>query len=370
LSITESTFQILLDLYQIDSTFFDLALAFGGKPSSADAGRGVMRTRPRLDGSHDTHYLLTYPEYEPGMPNGPSWTFRQVAVFQRVDPRNSENLWIVLNARPKSKLQQAVEHFAASLAENYNPLVDWYLVPGAILKVYLRNWRIYIADHLGTEVENTVCRKLVYDMHSFDSYDDESQLRDVIKPQSLGDKAASLAARLTVALQTVRQLTRLNELLHSPKPGVPPAVDYHAVADELANHEADLTATLQGLRVLENEVQGIANTLSVAVNLNVNNQMLKLGTESFDDSSTVKSMTLVTLIYLPASFVSSILGMNLFDFDGGEKGSFTISKQFWIFVILAVPLTLLTLASWYVVARQTRKARERKTKQQGDSGAR
>ncbi|RAL15217.1 uncharacterized protein BO97DRAFT_422007 [Aspergillus homomorphus CBS 101889] len=87
--------------------------------------------------------------------------------------------------------------------------------------------------------------------------------------------------------------------------------------------------------------------------------MLKLGTESFDDSSTLKSMTLVTLIYLPANFVSSILGMNRFDFDGDGTGAFTISKQFWIFIVLAVPLTLLTLASWYVVSRRTRRARER-----------
>lgn len=57
--------------------------------------------------------------------------------------------------------------------------------------------------------------------------------------------------------------------------------------------------------------------------------------------------------------------MNLFDFDGECQGGFTISKQFWIFVVLAVPLTLLILASWYVIARRTRKARERKTEEEG-----
>lgn len=45
--------------------------------------------------------------------------------------------------------------------------------------------------------------------------------------------------------------------------------------------------------------------------------------------------------------------MNLVDFDGGrDGGTFTISKQFWIFVVLAVPLTLLTLASWYLITQR------------------
>lgn len=53
--------------------------------------------------------------------------------------------------------------------------------------------------------------------------------------------------------------------------------------------------------------------LSVAVNSKVHRQMLKLGTESFDDSSTVKSMMLVALIYLPASFVSVSLSAHFPD---------------------------------------------------------
>ncbi|RAK80840.1 uncharacterized protein BO72DRAFT_492828 [Aspergillus fijiensis CBS 313.89] len=135
--------------------------------------------------------------------------------------------------------------------------------------------------------------------------------------------------------------------------------------EEIQRRSSRSLAILHRARFLEDELQEIANSLSVAVNFKVHRQMLKLGTESFDDSSTVKAMTLVALIYLPASFVSSILGMNLFDFDGGCQGGFTISKQFWIFVVLAVPLTLLILASWYVITRRTRKARERKTEEEG-----
>ncbi|RAK80841.1 uncharacterized protein BO72DRAFT_492829 [Aspergillus fijiensis CBS 313.89] len=83
LAITESTFQVLLDVYKIDPAFLDLAHLFGGRPTSADAGRGVMRIRPRLDGCI---------EYAPKKANFPGWVPRHVAVFQRLDLTNSENL--------------------------------------------------------------------------------------------------------------------------------------------------------------------------------------------------------------------------------------------------------------------------------------
>lgn len=51
--------------------------------------------------------------------------------------------------------------------------------------------------------------------------------------------------------------------------------------------------------------------LSVALSLKnqdttvgINNKMLKLTNETFDDNATVRVVTIVTLIYLPASFVS------------------------------------------------------------------
>lgn len=103
--------------------------------------------------------------------------------------------------------------------------------------------------------------------------------------------------------------------------------------------------------------------------MGINNKMLKLTNETFDDNATVRVVTVVTLIYLPASFVSvsmtaaswtarltrgqTVLGMNLFSFhDGDGNQNFTISKQFWIFVVLAVPLTLLTVGSWFIFTRR------------------
>lgn len=45
--------------------------------------------------------------------------------------------------------------------------------------------------------------------------------------------------------------------------------------------------------------------------LAVNDELLQLGNESFDDNATVKVVTLVTLIYLPASLVSVRIAISM-----------------------------------------------------------
>ena len=43
--------------------------------------------------------------------------------------------------------------------------------------------------------------------------------------------------------------------------------------------------------------------------------------------------------------------MNLFSYGNDDSG-FSISPQFWTFVAVAVPLTLFTVGSWFVMTRR------------------
>ena len=53
-----------------------------------------------------------------------------------------------------------------------------------------------------------------------------------------------------------------------------------------------------------------------------------------------------------------MLGMNLFTFATSGSNGFEVSHQFWIFVALTVPLTLLTVGSWLLMSRRRRRVRE------------
>ncbi|KAE8147188.1 hypothetical protein BDV25DRAFT_143006 [Aspergillus avenaceus] len=351
LGITEPAMRKLINLYNIDKTFLDLVVSFGDKPQSSDAGHGGMTITHREDGSYDMQYLFAYAE-DYNTQGTVAWTIRQVCVFHRYDPTGSGDLWIFLHAKPRSKLQQQIEAEIASQPTGAPPF--WYTLHSIVLAAYVGSWRWCIRN-LGAEIEKTVDIALTMDLSSTDSA--RKGLMQLITPQYLGDKLLPLSSRLHATLTTFCMIEEANALFHTR--GFATDIEFQKVANEITYYKTNLEGYLESVKVLEGKVKGISDLLAVALNLKnqavaneINNRMLKLTNESFDDNATVRVVTLVTLIYLPASFVSTVLGMNLVDFEGPNGEGFTVSKQFWIFVVIAVPLTLLTVGSWWVFTRR------------------
>ncbi|KAL4867881.1 hypothetical protein BDV12DRAFT_197743 [Aspergillus spectabilis] len=106
--------------------------------------------------------------------------------------------------------------------------------------------------------------------------------------------------------------------------------------------------------------------LEVAVDLGnrnstgqINKRMLQLTSHSVDDSAAVRVITFLTMLYLPPSFVSTFLGMDLFKFDNANgSAGLTISKGFWLFFVLCIPLSAGTFFSWKVFWNKHRQRRQ------------
>ncbi|KAE8417534.1 hypothetical protein BDV36DRAFT_283721 [Aspergillus pseudocaelatus] len=359
LGVTEQAMRTLINTYGIDATLLDLVVSFGDKPQSADAGHGAMTVRQKEDGSYDMQYLFTYAESNAAQGSVP-WTIRQTCVFHRYNPAGSGNLWVFFHARPRSKMQQLIE--AEITSQHAGVFKSWYSMHLLVLSAYIGNWRWCIRS-LGEEIESTVslkCDRVFADDHG------------ILTPQYLGDKLPPLSSRLQAALETIRKLAEINTLFQSK--GFTTDDDSQRLASEMAYYKTTIEGYLRSVEVLEGKVKGISDLMAVALNLKgqtvaneINDKMLQLTSEAFEDNATVRVVTLVTLIYLPASFVSTLLGMNLFDFgDSNEKG-FTISKQFWIFVVAAVPLTMLTLGSWYIITKRQVKLRQKRKEERAAS---
>ena len=95
----------------------------------------------------------------------------------------------------------------------------------------------------------------------------------------------------------------------------------------------------------------------------INDRISELTEEATDHSATVTWITLLTLFYLPGSFVSvsncifftasradvgshkTLFGMNFFYFDS-DTMKLVIAKDFWIFVVTWLPLALLTFLGY------------------------
>lgn len=62
------------------------------------------------------------------------------------------------------------------------------------------------------------------------------------------------------------------------------------------------------------------------------------------DSTSMKILAVITALFLPGTFVASLLALNVFDGLWQEKG--TGYSHLWIYFVIDIPLTLITMAGW------------------------
>ena len=79
-----------------------------------------------------------------------------------------------------------------------------------------------------------------------------------------------------------------------------------------------------------------------------------LASASKEDSTAMKTIAAVTIVFLPGTFIAALFAMPLFQWDavGDTK---VVSNRFWIYWAVTVPLTCLTLLFWVLwTKRQAR----------------
>jgi len=73
----------------------------------------------------------------------------------------------------------------------------------------------------------------------------------------------------------------------------------------------------------------------------------------------MKTIAVLTLIFLPATALASIFGMSMFDWKA-QDGKDIVSQHFWIYLVVALPLTLAVLAAWILWYTWTQRTYEKK----------
>ncbi|KAL4745163.1 hypothetical protein BDW72DRAFT_211694 [Aspergillus terricola var. indicus] len=366
LEITQSSMHTLLDRYDIGIDFLDLVHSFGQKPHISDAGHGGMSVRRRTDGAYDTQYLLPYiADCSRGGPT--KWTDRWLGVFHRFSPEpngRGRNLWIFLHANHDSEAQNRIQSTVSAHSDLSQHPQSLHL---AALSSYIGNWRWYIRS-LGEEVESMVGLRvarvnMVITVNLYQAnHVTVSEFRDeknhdqaqkwLVNLSTLREKLCPLPGKMRVTHQILRKLDEMNCIFHRHQHDDNPILV--EMADTLAFYLQRVEGHLQSLQALDNKLQSTLNLLEVAVDLGnrtttgeINRRMLKLTTHSVDDSAAVRVITFLTMLYLPPSFVSTFLGMELFSFHSAEGSSqFAVSKHFWIFIVLCVPLSAITFLFW------------------------
>jgi Mg2+ and Co2+ transporter CorA len=81
------------------------------------------------------------------------------------------------------------------------------------------------------------------------------------------------------------------------------------------------------------------------VNISLAETSATIAQESKKDSSSMKAIAVLTMCFLPGTFLAAIFAMPLFNWDASE-GEAVVKSGFRWYWAIAVPLTVLVLGVW------------------------
>jgi hypothetical protein len=137
------------------------------------------------------------------------------------------------------------------------------------------------------------------------------------------------------------------------------------------NHQDVLSTRSEMLRFHHTMMQGLVaraisndrrmgNEQNLTSNLMTqldNKTNVEIAMAAKDDSASMKAIAIVTMTFLPATFVSALLGMNFFAYDpDAHGGHVTYSPDLWMYFVISIMLTLLCFAMYWLWERSRVKA--------------
>ncbi|KAJ5763027.1 hypothetical protein N7533_001708 [Penicillium manginii] len=91
---------------------------------------------------------------------------------------------------------------------------------------------------------------------------------------------------------------------------------------------------------LANEIQLAFNTVAqhdASLSVKISHAMMS-------DSTALKTLAFVTFVFLPPTYISSLFSMTFFQVVDGK--GFTVSREFWIYWAIALPVTIVSTLIW------------------------
>ncbi|KAJ5395331.1 uncharacterized protein N7487_009634 [Penicillium crustosum] len=338
LQISKDALRTLKDTYNIGNEIWDSTSTFGDKPLTAAVGEGGIKIKSGENGiqvSGEVH----------------NWTMRQMAVFHHHDPNDLQNLWIFFHVGYNTPMQQEIKQYVSIPQQGLRSDHAWHLLHSAAFSSCLDNWRSYV-NSLGYDVDKRTDQSLEFILRNIDHVltagGDRATNLTVI--HNTRDLLVPTSYRLRVILDTLAKLGDLSSVLSSQHDSTDNG--FQKLVTCVGYHEDHLEGCVVGVEVLKEKIKDILNMSTLGLDFRMTHEMLDLNNRMvvLNDRmiKTNKVVTFLTLIYLPASLMSSIFGMNLFKFDDGTTEKFKVSDQIWIFVVATIVLGFLTYVSWYL----------------------
>ncbi|KAL4758902.1 uncharacterized protein BDW70DRAFT_89015 [Aspergillus foveolatus] len=84
------------------------------------------------------------------------------------------------------------------------------------------------------------------------------------------------------------------------------------------------------------------------INLAFNLVSQSFGSDARTDSNMMKTVAIVSMVYLPGTFVSGLFGTNFFSFQADPGNTWLMADEFWLYWAVTLPLTFATVVIWAI----------------------
>ncbi|KAF7513146.1 hypothetical protein GJ744_010542 [Endocarpon pusillum] len=398
----------MLDIHSIGPPFFDIFLGLRAKGQLlSETGHGLWmastgRSNNTALATTTLAYSLHYMERRASgtSSQGGTWTERQIGVYHRfAQSTRSNNVMVLLHTGPGNRVSKHLFPIegTGNQSPDTSPSVDVDIVQTQlhrplyihviIFATYLQSWRWYLDEH------GDHCVRLEDEVETIEDVSDPalsfSTLQELRNIESklltsatvLGATLRTLNAILGIAgeleLERSRTGGNLKTSLREGRRdagGSAPAMAPSSHSDDLSLHnhisskDWDLETDRMDLARLVQSTQGYLNSVEliqarIAKLIQMiadglahrgNSSLLQLTEKSIDENDSIRTITIITLVYLPAQCVATFFGTNFVNYQVYSR-RIQFADDTWLFLAIAAPLTITTLGIWlWVLSRRRR----------------
>ncbi|KAJ4394950.1 hypothetical protein N0V91_011165 [Didymella pomorum] len=289
------------------------------------------------------------------------WSLRQYAVYHRFKPgQNGCSTWFLVGA--SQRMSTHLDQYTRSVDDI--KAVNPFELHTIFLDTVIASWRPYLVyiTQLVFKLSSKatgVCITAEDDGENFVTItvEDHQQLKQI------EDDVTDLILCLDSTSDTLTTFAEMYERFRHDSEEARPVHALDAVAVALAEKAKEIRYTKRKAEALQSKVQNtrtlISSLLERQSGHNINHQigalhkgnniMHTIAEKNSRDSSSMRVLTIITMIYLPCTIVSNFYSTQfVHQIEGdGTSTKMGYTQDAWVFFAISVPLTVVTFLVWY-----------------------
>ncbi len=126
----------------------------------------------------------------------------------------------------------------------------------------------------------------------------------------------------------------------------------------IASRMYDLSILPQRIQESRSTIFNLILQHNQAVNLSIQHANMEIAESSrriaeatMSDSASMKTIAILTMVFLPGTAVASFFSITMFNWNA-NPGQGVVNGYIWVYFVLAVPLTAIVLAIWWICTKR------------------